>query len=217
MQTFCFAQNPDLFQTWRLTYISVELDSDIDVENISPQINTTITIDSDFNFEGDSGCNGYTGEFSYNESDDTLITQEFATTLLGCDIEVHQEIEDTYYSYLTELGSEPMSYEIDGDDNSKTLVISMLSPGFELFFTSNLLAIQPNIIVAFNIYPNPANNTIFIDTERNIEGITIYNTSGQKVATFKTKTIDTSQLTAGIYFIEVQTNGQKSLQRFIKQ
>ena len=54
-------------------------------------------------------------------------------------------------------------------------------------------------------YPNPVSNTLNIDTNLTINNIVIYNELGQFVFETKLKTIDTSGLSSGLYFVKVKT------------
>ena len=69
-----------------------------------------------------------------------------------------------------------------------------------------------------SIYPNPANNQIKISYKNNIESVTIYNISGQKVLASKgLETVDVSALNTGVYFIKAISNDVTISSKFIKQ
>lgn len=69
----------------------------------------------------------------------------------------------------------------------------------------------------FSIYPNPAINSINISTTETIETIHIYSIQGILVKeTNNNKTIDVSNLSNGIYFIEITSGKRKSVQKMIK-
>lgn len=70
-----------------------------------------------------------------------------------------------------------------------------------------------------DIYPNPANETLFIKTKTPIQSVSIVNTVGIQVKNIQTQVdaIDISSLPAGVYIAEVQTTNGKITQRFIKQ
>ncbi|OYT15109.1 MAG: hypothetical protein B7C24_14785 [Bacteroidetes bacterium 4572_77] len=60
------------------------------------------------------------------------------------------------------------------------------------------------------VYPNPANDFVTVKASSNIRTIEITNYMGQVVSSIKAveytqHTINTSDLSAGIYFIEVET------------
>jgi plastocyanin len=62
-----------------------------------------------------------------------------------------------------------------------------------------------------SIYPNPASDVIFIETE-SLSLINIYNISGQKIINLElsdSQSINIEQLESGIYLIEVMSSGKK--------
>ena len=75
--------------------------------------------------------------------------------------------------------------------------------------------LPPNSI---SIYPNPANDILFIKTDGfYAETITMYSVNGQKISESKfAPQIDISQLSSGVYFIEVRGEGNVVRKRFVK-
>ena len=76
--------------------------------------------------------------------------------------------------------------------------------------------------LGFKIYPNPANNELFVSSEQIIQKIVIYSASGQQVLKQQPKedfsTIMVNEFPDGLYFILVSTEeGNYSSQSFIKQ
>ncbi|MGB0917861.1 MAG: T9SS type A sorting domain-containing protein, partial [Flavobacteriales bacterium] len=72
----------------------------------------------------------------------------------------------------------------------------------------------------FSVYPNPAVNTLTIaNSGTAIANITLINVTGKTVKTVaaNTTTIDVSNLTSGVYFLQVQTEDKLMNTRFIKQ
>ena len=73
-----------------------------------------------------------------------------------------------------------------------------------------------------NIYPNPANDKIYIVTETEIEDVVVYDVYG-RLQDYKTTrlqgsvTVDVTKLNAGIYFIKINTNEGNIVKRIIKQ
>lgn len=61
------------------------------------------------------------------------------------------------------------------------------------------------------IYPNPATTSFVVNTDQSIDYLTVRNTLGQvmliKYNVANTTTINTSDLTTGLYFVEVSSNG----------
>lgn len=71
----------------------------------------------------------------------------------------------------------------------------------------------------FDIFPNPAENNIVINTNEIIKEINIYNITGISVINEKhdVKNINISNLKQGIYFIKINTEKGDVLKKFIKQ
>ncbi|MBQ5856140.1 MAG: S8 family serine peptidase [Bacteroidales bacterium] len=73
-----------------------------------------------------------------------------------------------------------------------------------------------------NIYPNPANDKIYIVAETEIEDVVVYDVYG-RLQDYKTTrlqgsvTVDVTKLNAGIYFIKINTNEGNIVKRIIKQ
>lgn len=76
---------------------------------------------------------------------------------------------------------------------------------------------------SFNIYPNPVNDIIYLESESDVENILIYNIIGNVV--FRQQPTDNSQLlmidvadfNSGVYFVKVRTTNGETIKRFIKK
>lgn len=70
------------------------------------------------------------------------------------------------------------------------------------------LSISDSEQLMFSMYPNPASDQfrVQLNDPSAIEQLTIYNSLGQKVLTSKDLVVNTSQLNAGSYYVEAQTN-----------
>ena len=73
-----------------------------------------------------------------------------------------------------------------------------------------------------NIYPNPANDMLFIEAETEIEEVSVYDVYGRqqdnKTIRQQDKTcFNVSKLNTGIYFIKINTKNEEIIKRFIKQ
>jgi hypothetical protein len=67
------------------------------------------------------------------------------------------------------------------------------------------------------IYPNPASSQIQILTKEIIVEVKIFNELGSLVLQGTNATLNVSNLSDGLYFVEVTTNTQKQVTRWIKQ
>ncbi len=91
----------------------------------------------------------------------------------------------------------------------------------DLKISHTTVTISDNIndtVSPFSLYPNPAQEVLYIETVQHIDMLTILNTKGQIVLTTDghQKSVDISNLAGGIYFIELTVNGQKMVTKFIK-
>ena len=69
-----------------------------------------------------------------------------------------------------------------------------------------------------NIYPNPAINTLHIDSENAISKVTVLSVSGKSIITSMENTIDVSALSTGIYLLKIElANSQVIFDKFLKK
>lgn len=70
----------------------------------------------------------------------------------------------------------------------------------------------------FNLYPNPANSILNIDVATEIKSVEIYSLQGQKVLVASSKEINVSNLSSGIYMVQVEdVNGAVAIQKLVKK
>ena len=75
---------------------------------------------------------------------------------------------------------------------------------------------------SFNVYPNPVNDRLYIETEAEIEEVVVYDVYGrvQNLRNSETQklrnSIDVTNLNSGIYFVKVVTANGETVKRFIK-
>lgn len=81
-------------------------------------------------------------------------------------------------------------------------------------------------IQSFNIFPNPARNTLYITQGRKeiIKSISVFNSIGQRqtinyssIKNGEYMEVNVSSLSLGIYFLEILSDSQKIVKRFIKE
>ena len=72
---------------------------------------------------------------------------------------------------------------------------------------------------SFNIYPNPVNDKLYIETEIEIEEVVIYDAFGRQRTTDNGQqtTVDVSNLNSGVYFMMIKTNDGAVTKRFVKE
>ena len=76
---------------------------------------------------------------------------------------------------------------------------------------------------SLNVYPNPVNDKLYIETNVEIENVAIYTITGVMVGQQttdngqQTLTIDLSELNSGIYFIKISTDNGEIVKRIVKR
>ena len=74
---------------------------------------------------------------------------------------------------------------------------------------------------AFNLYPNPANDNLYIDAKVKINEVVIYDVYGRSqqstVNSQQSLSIDVSNFNSGIYFVKIVTDNGEVVKRFVKQ
>ncbi|MBK9452278.1 MAG: T9SS type A sorting domain-containing protein [Bacteroidetes bacterium] len=76
---------------------------------------------------------------------------------------------------------------------------------------------MPQSQLDLTVYPNPTSEFLMVQINEPIENIAIYNMTGQKVLSAMGNRISVASLTAGMYLIEIQTEGGKAATRFVKE
>lgn len=122
--------------------------------------------------------------------------------------------EDLYYS----------SYSPPSGDTYKALAFegeaAFYDPSLEIPAVSGTVGTQT---FKFNIYPNPAQDELYIDSDQMLAGVAIYDLTGRnlmnntRILNRSTYTIDISSLAQGTYLVKLtNNNGDTSVKRFVK-
>ena len=209
-----FSQNPDLFQTWYLTDYYLDLGGEYEVSDIDPPISPTLIITEVLEFSGEGACNSFTGIFGY-DSNDRLIVENFDTTLLFCDFQVHNDFEIDYFFFFQEF---ELFYSIENVGGGEQ-ILSLDGASSGMNFSNNALSVSDNKISNFKIHPNPTANILNITSKNPIQKLAVISVSGMRVLeqNFIENSIDVSSLQNGIYFLEISSREGKSIQKFIKK
>lgn len=72
-------------------------------------------------------------------------------------------------------------------------------------------------LLELRLYPNPANDVLYLQTQSKIDSITIYSLQGQNLIKASNKEIDVSGLSSGIYFVRVTSGPHSEVFRFVKR
>ncbi len=80
------------------------------------------------------------------------------------------------------------------------------------------LSVAQNEIKGLNVYPNPANNVLFIETELNeVKNIAIYDVLGKQVVNTTTASteVNVSNLNSGLYIVKITENGKTATKKLV--
>ena len=73
---------------------------------------------------------------------------------------------------------------------------------------------------SFNIYPNPVNDKLYIETQTQTQTVEIYDVYGRQQSMVngqQSTVIDVTDLNSGVYFVKVVTENGEAVKRFIKK
>ena len=215
-----FGQDPALFKTWDLYQIEIKFSQGVLISDVEPAITPKLTIDSSLAFSGFGACNSFSGSFLYLTNEDKLDPIDYMDTSLDCETQFLDAIEDEYFGYF-KASSSPLFYTIFiGNDGLEHLIVSAGSPGFQLEFINPLLSVTPFKKSKISVYPNPVLDQLFITSESlQAKSLAIYSISGQRILSEKNNanTVDVSELSKGVYFLEITSLDGTSVQKFVKE
>jgi Secretion system C-terminal sorting domain/Concanavalin A-like lectin/glucanases superfamily len=101
--------------------------------------------------------------------------------------------------------------------NNQRILNTTVDMGAYEFGLTTLSTASFTDFTAFTVYPNPANGIVNVKSEENIENIEIFSLEGRKVKTSNVTKNDISDLSNGIYLMQIKTtDGKFGVQRIIK-
>ncbi|PSG90320.1 T9SS type A sorting domain-containing protein [Aurantibacter aestuarii] len=89
-----------------------------------------------------------------------------------------------------------------------------------IFDISGITLASDNFVLDnFNISPNPTTDKVTLKLNSNLElqQVTVYNYFGQNIKTTQSTEVDLSDVSTGVYFIEIETNKGKASRKIIKK
>ncbi|MEX2350110.1 MAG: T9SS type A sorting domain-containing protein [Flavobacteriaceae bacterium] len=104
--------------------------------------------------------------------------------------------------------------DLNGNMRLRNNAIDMGAYEFSTLSTHDL----NNTAVQIALYPNPVNDILHIETEQDIESISIYTVAGQHIQTIENQnSIDLSSYTTGTYFVKTTTQNSSIVKQVIKK
>ncbi len=135
-------------------------------------------------------------------------------TLIECD---DDDSTDGFFSMI----------ELSGRTAGETIYIRVWEYGnnsfgdFGVCVHDSSVSLEENTIAGLKLYPNPVTNTLNIKAQNDIQNISVYNISGQKVISLNPHNtnlqVDMSHLTNGVYFVKIQSNDQLTAVKVVKK
>ena len=132
---------------------------------------------------------------------------------------------DEYVAYIKgyQKGSKVDYYVFAADESGRNCqqpVFGKTEP--HTFTLENGDAVEENYSNEIEIYPNPVNNKLYIETELDVEEIVVYDVYGRlQVAETPSRqeimTIEISNLNSGVYVLKVMTENGEFVSRFVKK
>lgn len=216
---YLFAQNPEIYGYWELSAINVDVNPPFEISEVEPPITPWLSINDLLEYNGFGACNSFSGNFIYDEIDNRYESVNFQRTTLTCETELHDDIESHYFGYFNGiLFPQPISiYPFISNDGLKHLAVSFGSPGWWIDFIKVDLAIDDLTKNKLKIYPNPAQDILFIEYQQPIETVKIYNLQGQLIKEGSISSVDVSQLATGLYLVQVTVESKTITKKFIKE
>ena len=143
--------------------------------------------------------------------DDYLIVVDYSYAgTLPATLAVGESWEVTVYPYLpVAKGYYETSIEIVTDIVTQTIPVKIN----ESIYTS----VDENNVASFEVYPNPMNNTLYINGD--VQDVTIFNAVGQQVLFVESRNeINVEDLSEGLYFVKISDkNGNSMVKKIVKR
>ena len=143
--------------------------------------------------------------------DDYLIVVDYSYAgTLPATLAVGESWEVTVYPYLpVAKGYYETSIEIVTDIATQTIPVKIN----ESIYTS----VDENNVASFEVYPNPMNNTLYINGD--VQDVTIFNAVGQQVLFVESRNeINVEDLSEGMYFVRISDKrGNSVVKKIVKK
>nr|WP_321450814.1 choice-of-anchor J domain-containing protein [uncultured Carboxylicivirga sp.] len=132
------------------------------------------------------------------------VTETFTTDLEG---KVYADLADGTYNYSvssTEYPTVEGQFTVSGQDLTVDVVLQAT-------------AIPKQTQAELQVYPNPFDNQITIDTNKEVKSVAVYNAAGVEIAKQNDLIIQTSNYAKGIYLVVIEfVNGERVVKKLTK-
>ncbi len=143
-------------------------------------------------------------------------------------VRIYQNVSGTWIQMGIDIDGTGVDYESGktislSSDGNVVAIGAYGSSGFytgkvRVFNISSVLSNNEFVLENFSIYPNPVSTTLTIQLQSNLElnTVTIYDSLGKKIKENITKTLNLNALSKGIYYVKVSTNMGEATKTIIK-
>lgn len=212
-----------VFKTYYLQRLIID-DVDINVPADQPFFNPSISFEQTFDpsvaiFSGNTGCTNFNGTNTFVSNERVVTITD--TTIGGdsCQNQVQTDYEALYRDFL--FGNVPQTFSYLFVEPSEGAIFYLSRDGNYAVYGESPVNLNIPEFIAFDISitPNPATDRVTFQTEISVDQLQLYNVLGNRILSQKnqTNTIDISSLSAGVYFVEVVSSQQRSIQKLIKK
>ncbi len=166
-----------------------------------------------------SYCSSFLGPVNVTSTDFTFSMGQISLTLnMPCEWMTNEEIQyfSRYYNFFENYRNDTFIYLIQNNE----LVITN-SAGNKAYY-NNVPLSNKNFEKAekeLMVYPNPATTelSIKLPESEQLNSVKIFNTEGKEVRKVNSTLLNISDLSAGMYFLEIDINGVTYKRKFIKK
>ncbi len=210
-------QDANLYGTWYLYQLEADLQGVVwDIEDVQPDFIPSLTINNDLTFEGLGACNGFSGDYSYDASENTLYPNNFSQTLILCDTSEDVDFENLFFAQVSANTNNSVTINM----NANFIELKLENyPGYLATYRNVSLSTPEQSLAALKIYPNPVSDQLFISNRNSKDlDIVIYDILGKQVLQKKSieQSVDVSNLLDGIYFLEINSDNGMRIEKIIK-
>ena len=168
-------------------------------------------------------CFAFNGPMIVEDNYFNFIDSQFAVTLNMCDwlTDAEHILMNKQVAFYQNNLQDSFQFQINNLGEDSELVITNVSGNkayynnipTEEYLSTEKFALESQIIV----YPNPANEKLFISMPDNnqAKSIKVYSFDMKEIGVVNDKTIDVSSFSSGIYIISIEFNGKKVYKKFV--
>lgn len=171
---------------------------------------------------GSTYCSSFVGKINFTTTTFNFLTDIALTLNLPCEWMTNEEIQyfSKYYFFFKSYQNNTFTYLIQNTSGNTELIITN-SAGNKAYYGNVPLSNKTfeKIEKELTIYPNPTTTELSIKIPKNeqLNSIKIINTEGKEIKKVYSTVVNVSDLSTGIYFLEIEISGLKYNRKFIKK